>query len=1076
MLLYFNSLTYLFQKHCSLEGVSGGVEVTDGCHSPLKSKTRIAPPPPKPPTNNKYSTSPSLSPSSYKHNRQGHESTDGTMDVNVLVSRMLQEQAIGGNSPSLLKPQYQFSQSPLKTKVSRKLNPPPAPPPHKVAAKKDGSTVHSEPKRTAPPPPDGSVSPLKSREEVDSGQDKQHHVPHGIGVALPCMTRHTNPRNSSVSRSKQDKSPRIIIKKEHSLDDSVDDSPSLGRVPPSSLSPVRRAPMKPAPKLPPRQRETRDKSPGMLRKEHSLDSINSDSPSLERVPPSSLSPVKRSPMKPAPKLPPRQRDTRDKSPGMLRKEHSLDSINSDAPSLERVPPSSLSPVKRSPMKPAPKLPPRQRDARDQSPGMLRKEHSRDSVNSDSPSLDMVPPSSLSPMRKPKRKAPIKPAPQLPPVKSGDAPSQQELSDNSQQAKGEERMVDEEPLTEPQESHIVVATPQGRRVDSVTANKTFVFNIPPPPPRRPPPKELEHRAPEVAPIQHVAHQEEAIVDYRSSDDGSSSSTESSSNGGYNIGSTNSLDKSDTSSSESEDEKEETDQAGQEKDQTDYTTASNLPQNVRSLEEKENKKARQPSILVSEPESGSSDGGEEGGENGGIRLISHTRTDSLLPQEDMQVLPVDDQQDTSISPDTDLPLDNRIKSLKNLVEDTCQIGGKDRSPRREESPGSTGSESELDISMIKKMMVPPPDTPSPIATNQISAPHGTPSSQSPPSLPTPPTVPPPPPTAPPPPPPKAPLLPTVPIVQSNKPPPPTVKPKPPPLIKPKPKQTTTDDIEAELKAKLVRRQQIIEETKSDINNLPNGSPSVSIPAPPLSPGAKDLQSQPLIMPSAPGSNPSQQASAVASGSGGDMQLQLQLLQQQMLQQQMMQLQQQFQQFQSMMAANGPFPGMNPLLQQQMQTLQGGLPVQYPGIATPFTTSIPAMVPQGSMVPPPALPLVANQPITTTASLQPMNQQSTPALQQPFPLATTMSAVAPLVTPPPPPCSPPPVPPPAPPPPPIDNKQADIVVTSESPSKSLSRKPSEADVRMQALGTATEKFDNLMDEVRETNPSDVLRKVCL
>ena len=430
-------------------------------------------------------------------------------------------------------------------------------------------------------------------------------------------------------------------------------------------------------------------------------------------------------------------------------------------------------------------------------------------------------------------------------------------------------------------------------------------------------------------------------------------------------------------------------------------------------------------------------EEDTASDGIRLLSHQITDpSLVPlhegkegrgeQSDGGVAEGGCGQEGHI-------IDDKIVSLRNLIADTCELGGKDRL-KSQDSVASVGSDSDFDLTAIRQMG-PPPDMTTPTNTPLSSVTHSAP------------------PTAPPPP----PIDSSLPKKQA---PPPAPKPKPQaPVVKPKPLPQVT--VEDELAQKLKRRQQLMDEPQPH----PNTGHT------PLEPPTHQLTGR-GVSGMGVGVTPGVSVAINPTGGGPDMQAQLQMLQQQMLQQQMMQLQQQFQQLQSMMVAN-PSPAAGLLLQQQMQQLQSmgvapGMVPQPMGIApsmgvapgmgvipgmgvtqslgiNPYSTAMGALPGQQQSLNPSLL--VGNQPVMTP-SVQPIlaqGMQTTPLITPP---GTSLV-----------PSSPP---------------QEDQLAPPTGPAKGLSRRPSEADVRMKALGSATESFNDLMSQVRDIDPSDILKKV--
>ena len=191
--------------------------------------------------------------------------------------------------------------------------------------------------------------------------------------------------------------------------------------------------------------------------------------------------------------------------------------------------------------------------------------------------------------------------------------------------------------------------------------------------------------------------------------------------------------------------------------------------------------------------------------------------------------------------------------------------------------------------------------------------------------------------------------------------------------------------------------------------------------------------------------------ASGGGDNVHMQLQFLQQQVLQQQMLQLQQQFQQLQSLSMRPGTgmgVPGMGMIPGQYVP--QTNPPVMYPPQQMPpgaLTGQSPVasllggghMIPgqiHPGFIPQPGMPLYSSHPVGYTTP------PHTGAIQVSPPSTHTT--------------------------PPADGLGG---VVTDSPS--VHRKNSE-DYRASALGNLEDKFDLLMDEVRDTDPTVLLRKV--
>ena len=338
-------------------------------------------------------------------------------------------------------------------------------------------------------------------------------------------------------------------------------------------------------------------------------------------------------------------------------------------------------------------------------------------------------------------------------------------------------------------------------------------------------------------------------------------------------------------------------------------------------------------------------------------------------------------------------------------------------------------------------------------------------------TPPPSPPPPRPPPPgpPPPPSLPLVRSTELLNSDAPPkqksPIPTKPKPPPPSKKPVKPADPDAAQEELFAKLKQRQLKLK-AQMEEESMTSGRDSVPHPSmdphPPVEPHPRMSVPQP---------------------SGDMVQMQLQYLQQQVLQQQMVQLQQQFQQMQHMAlqqnvgvlvpAANPPFlqqtPVPNPALLglHHQPALMPQPAVQHPAMVGP--TAQP--VPMAGFVPGGAHPL-AQQP----TGLYPQAQyphgvaashlvppHSTPAV---YSLAPTSLAPPPDLIPPPPPTTSPPSSSPG---------QTTPSQSGQSSGKqSPKRRPSHHDVRSTVLGPMEDQFDSLMEEVRDADPNEVLKKV--
>ena len=200
--------------------------------------------------------------------------------------------------------------------------------------------------------------------------------------------------------------------------------------------------------------------------------------------------------------------------------------------------------------------------------------------------------------------------------------------------------------------------------------------------------------------------------------------------------------------------------------------------------------------------------------------------------------------------------------------------------------------------------------------------------------------------------------------------------------------------------------------------------------------------------PATSGAQTVAPPVSGGGGDsMQVQLQMLQQQMLQQQMMQLQQQFQQLQMANMGYG-VPPMGLGLYQHQPVLGGANPgllstlpmgTQPGGVAFPL-----GYMPHGSGV----------GPALGMPSFGMVGISSQPAVAPSSSLPGTASGY-PVMTP--------------------GVSQPALSGASGEEAASLPRRASRDELaRSEKLGKMEEKFDNLMSEVRETDPSLVLKKV--
>ena len=407
-----------------------------------------------------------------------------------------------------------------------------------------------------------------------------------------------------------------------------------------------------------------------------------------------------------------------------------------------------------------------------------------------------------------------------------------------------------------------------------------------------------------------------------------------------------------------------------------------------------------------------------------------------------------------------LDTMLTSLRSLIADTCEIGGKSDENSKTDVGSSTNT--------IKTVTPPPPPPPEPTSHQAEEPKPSTEESaaeleRS--SSPSPPPSPPSPPPSPPPPPPLSPpplddeLEPDEPVTQTHKPKP------PPPTTKPKPVKKPSSDESSELLAKLQRRRE-----KSDVAPAPSKiDETASLP-----------QQQPATESSVPGQTPP----------SDNVQMQLQFLQQQVLQQQVMQLQQQFQTFQQAMSSGMPQQQQQQQMLNLMQQMQGAMAQQpsagYPQPATMMFGQQPLMTaPSGQpvamvqpvMVPPTAgqtpyimappqstqhLPIMStgpvpvpssstqSQPFTATlgtAPVQPLQQQQQPTAP------VTSTAAPPLAT-----------------VPATGEQQVSAEVAATPVQKE--RKTSEAEARYTAMGSAVKKYDDLMQQVQAVDFNELLK----
>jgi hypothetical protein len=433
---------------------------------------------------------------------------------------------------------------------------------------------------------------------------------------------------------------------------------------------------------------------------------------------------------------------------------------------------------------------------------------------------------------------------------------------------------------------------------------------------------------------------------------------------------------------------------------------------------------------------------------------------------------------------------VESLRSLIADTCEIGGT-----------STGKQ--LDIKEI-----PPPldsyqnfTSPAASVSSQAPIPPHVPTAPVPQVLavPVPPQAPIPPQV------PTAPVLPQVPAAPV---PYQITKKAPPPVLKPKPTKPREVDFENELKAKLLRRQKMIAEDKKEDSNTTKATVNAASTRNSDIAKTNKTSSTPattFASTSATGHtmNVTDTTASSAAAPSADMQSQLHVLQQQMLQQQMLQLQNQFQQLQQMMsaAANNQQQQVNPMLYQQLAAanfpqnqsfvpLPAGIMVPPPGTMVPpplptgtmvpppppAGTMVPPPLPAGTMVPPPppAGTMVPPPPPAGTMVPPPTGTMVPPTMyqQQQLPITNVI---------PPPQQQPQPymggsVPPPMYNQPIVDPSllQASSIPLSTTSLLAPSPKSNEANRRSLALGDVEPTFDNLMDEVKDSKPDQILKKI--
>lgn len=648
---------------------------------------------------------------------------------------------------------------------------------------------------------------------------------------------------------------------------------------------------------------------------------------------------------------------------------------------------------------------------------------------------------LSP-RKPVRKAPTKP----PPKGSGFTPPLSAANLTSHELPNRKTNDDSHLMSENKPIATTASTSVPTSVPIVQGPLQFKFPPPPPKSLLPKPKDVVVETIPTEDLQTDPSDTSSIAESDHEDSSvDSTDDQSSTNGGYDVQSGGESDHDGSTST-----------ADSSSDSSDHEADTNHEHHAPVNEDQSSK---------SESESAdSSTDNEDIGEE--IVLISHQQTES-----------------DPITLEDDKQLDDKIMSLRNLIADTCELGGGSSTDltKKQDSVDST-----FDLSSVTNM-APPPDQSNVAQTSLPEAPN-------PPPLP--------------------------PIVSSNsasasvkQPPPPAPKPNKPPAVKPKPLKSTTS-MEDELALKLQRRQLKMNEIDSNnSSSRPNSVLSSQIQGGSTTVGGlggvnMSAGGQPTNIGANTGATATSNSTIVGGGGSAEMQAQLQMLQQQMMQQQMMQLQQQFQQLQSMMAAPSQSAAASLQIQQQMQQLQLLQQQQLPpgNSMGPAPTSI--MMPPSGL--PAANPVMGNTPSSLSLPLQypiipnqqlygvnpslmatPINQTPVNAMvSQPFqvpqqqqalplpqptmigvPQPYTGSLMPPLSVSPAPSVSPTPS---SPPPTETTTSQPTEIAAEPRKTTSLSRKPSEADIRLKAMGTATNRFDNLMDEVREANPTQILKKV--
>lgn len=618
--------------------------------------------------------------------------------------------------------------------------------------------------------------------------------------------------------------------------------------------------------------------------------------------------------------------------------------------------------------------------------------------------------------------------------------------------------------------------------------SFTFKIPPPPPREQLIALKTQNEPS-SPMNQRAWEEDTISGNDIDLDRSSATSEDTSSVDSSFDITSGTDHHDTSV-----------ESNSRPIQEDLKQPEDIPENIKlsgdvpkqpetisgKSEVKKPEANKHRSSLPLEPESDDDDDDEATDE--GVVLLAHTRDTSedelpvsWVPPEPSSkfdtltreaIAQLEKTPPAGEDAQTNTDLQELTKMLSSLIADTCEIG------RGTEEHCETESTDEDDCIDSVKKMAPPPDSSLMTSATQEDMVAS--------EDPVPPPSPPPPP-----------LISSTP---SAVPPQPSKK---PPVTKPKPKKSVVD-VTDELQAKLLRRQQKMEDLETTEEEQRRLSPSLTQWQGPSSQGF--LPSRPNNVPTYQPDNPPQQLQPSGNSTNDvAMQNQLQMLQQQMIQQQMLQMQQ-FQQMQQQMMASGQQQqSQQSLLQQaallqqlqQPQLVQGGIlplgvvPTQYPAqslmmstqpiMATSIQPSQLSHHPSGSHLPLAISPqLLANQlPLPTAQLLPQVPYTQIPSLLPPqlsssqlLPAMTQFQAAQLVPTPPPPPqISPHVTPPPS-----FDDVPPQSLSPSFMRDKSLPRKPSEVDVRASVLGDAEQNYDDLMLEVREADPKVLLKTVSI